>query len=58
MPSPQPKPKLKLKLKLKLKPFPAPSLLRETHEYIHVACSGILPPILPEEGGGGKRLQL
>ncbi len=40
-------------------PFPA-TLFRETHdylkldlkgqEYIHIACSGILPPILPEEG--------
>ncbi len=32
-----------------LRPLLAP-FLRETHKYIHVACSGILPPILPEEG--------
>ena len=37
-------------------PFPA-LFFRETHEPVHGACSGILPPILPEEEGG-ERLHL
>ena len=38
-----------LRFRLLFAPF-----FRETHEYVPVACSGILPPILPEEGSKEK----